>query len=126
MKRSAHFSPPAVGGSSLLVIFALLAMCVFAILSLTAAQADGRLSKASAEKVSAYYAADLQGQKQFAKLRQTQTEPGDYAFTCPVSENSRLQVKLRFDGAQWQVLQWQTVVGETTGIQETLTLWDGT
>ena len=36
--------PPAVGGSSLLVIFAVLCLTVFALLTLSTAAADSRLS----------------------------------------------------------------------------------
>ena len=39
---------PAIGGSSLLVIFAVLCLTVFALLSLSTVQADNRLSDASA------------------------------------------------------------------------------
>lgn len=125
MKKSAHFSPPAIGGSSLMVIFALLAMCIFAVLSLTTAKAEERLSTVSAQAVADYYAADLQAEKQFAALRETEKEAGDFGYSCPVSENRQLQVRLRFDGKRWQILQWQTVAGEEPGIQETLKLWDG-
>ena len=57
-----RFSAPAVGGSSLLVIFAVLCLTVFALLGLSTVQADGRLSGASAEAVSAYYAADCRAE----------------------------------------------------------------
>lgn len=49
MSERRRFSPPTVGGSSLLVIFAVLCLTVFALLSLSTVQADGRLSQTSAE-----------------------------------------------------------------------------
>lgn len=58
MSERRRFSPPTVGGSSLLVIFAVLCLTVFALLSLSTVQADGRLSQTSAEAAQAYYAAD--------------------------------------------------------------------
>ena len=42
---------PAIGGSSLLVIFAVLCLTVFALLSLSTVQAGDRLSDASADAV---------------------------------------------------------------------------
>ena len=48
-----RFAAPAVGGSSLLVIFAVLCLTVFALLGLSTVRADGRLSDASAKAVSA-------------------------------------------------------------------------
>lgn len=125
MEKRTHFSPPAVGGSSLLVIFALLALCVFAVLSLTTAQAEARLSEASAQAVADYYAADLQAEKQLSQLKNEVTESGEYHYDCPVSENRQLQVSLRFDGSTWKVLQWQTLVCEEPQIQDTLPVWDG-
>lgn len=41
MNERQRFSPPAVGGSSLLVIFAVLCLTVFAMLSLSTVQANG-------------------------------------------------------------------------------------
>ena len=58
MGRKEQFSPPALGGSSLLVVFAVLALTVFALLSLSTVRADARLGDAATEAVSGYYAAD--------------------------------------------------------------------
>lgn len=41
--KKQRFSPPAIGGTSLLVVFAVLCLTVFALLSLTTVQADVRL-----------------------------------------------------------------------------------
>lgn len=65
-----NFRPPALGGVSLLVIFAVLCLTVFALLSLSTVQADCRLADATAQSVSDYYAADLEAQTILAKLRQ--------------------------------------------------------
>ena len=58
--------PPIVGGSSLLVIFAVLCLTVFALLGFSTVQADMRLSDESAEAVSEYYEAELQAETIFA------------------------------------------------------------
>ena len=42
MDKRESFAPPAVGGSCLLVIFAELCLTVFALLSLSTVQAEGR------------------------------------------------------------------------------------
>ena len=62
-KPDSDFSPPAVGGVSLLVVFAVLCLTVFALLSLSTVRADARLSEASAQSVADYYAADCEAQK---------------------------------------------------------------
>jgi len=130
MHKKQRLSVPVVGGSSLLVIFAVLCMTVFALLSLSTVLADGRLSQASVEAVSAYYTADTQAEEIFAKLRQGElpeevTEKnGIYTYSCPISENQALQVELQKTAAGWKVLRWQAVV-TAEWEEDTLNLWDG-
>ena len=112
MKRKSDISS-AVGAGSLLTIFAVLCMSVFSLLTLTSARADLRLSDAGAEMVSAYYAADCEAEEIFAKLRQGEEVPqaqrnGDcWQYTCRISDNQTLEVTLRCQQGQWEVLRWQ-------------------
>ena len=128
-KRKTAF-PTGVGVSSLLVIFAVLCMTVFALLSLSTVLADGRLNQASVQAVSAYYEADCQAEEIFARLRQGELPPevtetnGMYTYSCPISETQTLQVKLQKGVEGWQVLRWQAVV-TAEWEEEPLTLWDG-
>ena len=130
MHKKQRLSVPVVGGSSLLVIFAVLCMTVFALLSLSTVLADGRLNQASVEAVSAYYTADTQAEEIFARVRQGElpeevTEKnGIYTYSCPISENQALQVKLQKTAAGWKVLRWQAVV-TAEWEEDTLNLWDG-
>ena len=130
MRKQETFSPAAVGGSSLLVIFAVLCMTVFALLSLSTVLADGRLNQASVEAVSVYYTADTQAEEIFARVRQGElpeevTEKnGIYTYSCPISENQALQVELQKTAAGWKVLRWQAVV-TAEWEEDTLNLWDG-
>ena len=62
-KDKGSFAPPALGGISLLVVFAVLCLTVFALLSLSTVRADERLSDASAQAVKNYYAADCKAQE---------------------------------------------------------------
>jgi|Cm1ome_4_1110797.scaffolds.fasta_scaffold07271_2 hypothetical protein len=135
MREERHFSPPAAGGSSLLAIFAVLCLTVFAMLSLSTVQADGRLADASAEAVSAYYAADCLAEEILARLRsgelpadviQTHEPDGDtYSYTCPVSDTQMLEVEVRLHDTDWAVLRWQTVSTADWQAEDTLDLWDG-
>lgn len=131
MKKSDRISPPAVGGASLLVIFAVLCLTMFSMLSLSAVLAEKRMAEASLESVEAYYAADLQAQKLFARLRNGQQVPGIetvgevVSFSCEISENQRLEVQVQKNGDTWIVLRWQAVA-ETEESYDTLPVWDGT
>lgn len=131
MKRDrSGFSSPAVGGSSLLVIFSVLCLTVFALLSVSTVQADRRLAAASAEAVQAYYQADRQAEEIFARLRAGQTVPGvvDDGSAChysvPISDSQTLFVTVVRRESGWQVQRWQTVVSDFLEI-DFLPVWDG-
>lgn len=132
MGEKERFSPPAVGGSSLLVIFAVLCLTVFALLGLSGVQAGGRLSDASAQAVSAYYDADCRAEEILTALRQgvvmegvRREADGIYAYTCPISDTQALEVRVRLDGEDWSVLRWQAVSTAQWEADESLDLWDG-
>lgn len=132
MKPDHRFSPPAVGGSSLLAIFAVLTISIFALLTLSTVQAERRLSDSSAQSVTAYYRADLAAETVFAQLRSGETPPqverdGEiYRYTCPISETQLLYVELRHAGENWQVLRWQAIPLNQLPEDQTLPIWDGT
>lgn len=131
MDKRRSFQAPVVGGSSLLVIFAVLCLTVFAMLSLSTVQADKRLSDASAAAVSEYYAADCRAEEILAQLRTGQVPEGvrvkadTYSYTCSISETQELQVEVRIRENGWEVLRWQAVSTARWSEDETLSLWDG-
>lgn len=135
-KRNASGPPAAVGGSSLLVIFAVLCLTVFALLTLSTAAADGRLSQEAAEAVEAYYRADSQAEALWARLRagerpeevtETAEDAGStlYEYTVPVSQGQELRISLRLEDGIWTVVQWQAVSTVDWQADEDLTVWDG-
>lgn len=113
-KREGNFRP-AIGGTGLLVIFAVLCLVVFSLLSLHTVLAEQRLSQAAARSVTAWYDADLQAQQIFARLRSGETVPGVeqtgdcYQYTVPISSHQTLQVVLKEQNNRWEVLSWQTL-----------------
>ena len=131
MDKRQSFQAPVVGGSSLLVIFAVLCLTVFALLSLSTVQADSRLSDTSAAAVSEYYAADCRAEEILAQLRTGQVPEGvrvkadTYSYTCPISETQELQVEVRIRENGWEILRWQAVSTTQWNEDETLSLWDG-
>lgn len=107
--------PPAVGGSSLLVIFAVLCLTVFALLTLSTVQANRRLSDAAAQAVTDYYQADAQAERILAQLRcgevpEGVTEDGGvFTYACTISATQELRVAVRIEDDTVTVLQWQAV-----------------
>ncbi len=144
MDKKSRFSPPAVGGISLLVVFAVLCLTVFALLSLTTVQADIRLSDASAQAVLDYYQADSKAQEILACLRTGAALPegvqvdrtegeGEGAegaslirYAVPLSDTQELQVELTLDArGRYTILRWQSVPTGDWEYDDSLTLWDG-
>ena len=130
MKEKRPVSLPAIGGSSLLVIFAVLCLTVFALLSLSTVLAEQRISQAAAQSVSDWYGADLHAQKIFAELRngeipsQVEKSGNIYSYTVPISENRFLEVALKKNDTGWEILSWQTI-SQPEEIQQTLPVWQG-
>ena len=123
---------PAVGGSSLLVIFAVLCLTVFALLALSTVQAGGRLSDRSAQAVLDYYQADSRAEAILAQLRRGETPEGVeaegdglYAYACPISDTQTLLVEVRVEGTEYTVLRWQAASTTQWEAEEDISVWDG-
>lgn len=92
------------GGTSLMVIFAVLCLTVFAIMALSTVLADKRLSDAYAAGVEAHYAAEAEAHKTVAALRAGELpdgvaeDGGEYIFSVPVSDTKTLFVKAQLEG----------------------------
>lgn len=137
-EKRERFSPPAVGGSSLLTVFAVLALTVFALLSLSTVKADVRLADSAAKAVTDYYAADVKAQEVLARLRNGETpedvelvamltESGgtDYMYTVPISDTQELQVEVLLDGAKYEILRWQAASSQPWEGSDGFIIWDG-
>ncbi|MCI9155641.1 MAG: hypothetical protein HFF44_01725 [Lawsonibacter sp.] len=142
-KKREGFAPPALGGSSLLVVFAVLALTVFALLSLSTVRADVRLGDAAAEMVSGYYAADVQAQEILAKLRTGAPLPEDvefeatisdypdhsetiFSYSIPISDTQELQVEVLMEpDGSYQVRRWQAAAVGDWEFDDSLEIWDG-
>ena len=124
-------APPAVGGSSLLVIFAVLCLTVFALLSLSTVQADRRLAEASAEAVKNYYEADTKAEIMLASLRQGEVpsevkRDGEvYSYRYEVSAVQALEVEVKITGEAYEIVRWQLVSTTEWEEDDSLDVWSG-
>lgn len=130
-QKRARLSPPALGGVSLLVVFAVLCLTVFALLSLTTVQSGSRLADKSVQAVSNYYAADYEAQHILARLRAGERPPevtatgNRYSYFCPVSETQNLEVELELRGTTYTILRWQVVPTGSRSADERPHPWSG-
>jgi len=128
-KRSGF--PAMVGGSSLLVIFAVLCLTVFALLSVSTAQANRRLSEQTVQAVEEYYAADCHAEEILARLRAGEMVPdvahegSVYRYTCPISDTQLLCVQVRLEGESYTILRWQAISTARWEEDDSLHVWDG-
>lgn len=124
-------APPAVGGSSLLVIFAVLCLTIFALLSLSTVQADRRMAEASYQAVQGYYEADTEAELILANLRSgnlpdnVTKKDNLYSYTCQVSETQVLEVEVQITEDSYRVLRWQLVSTTEWEADDGLDVWDG-
>ena len=131
MGENKRGSAPAVGGSSLLVIFAVLCLTVFALLALSTVQADLRLGDAAAQTVESYYQADAQAQEILSRLRAgerpqgVEEENGLFSYPWPISDTQTLQVEVKLEGETYTVLRWQADYTGTWQADEDLSVWTG-
>jgi len=131
METKKRISMPVTGGSSLLSIFAVLALTIFAVLSVSTVTADQKLAEKMSESVEAYYAADCQAETILAQIRSGEIPDGVrktgnvYSYTCPVSETCQLAVEVHVKGTEYEVIRWQMEVSAEWNNDESLPVWDG-
>ena len=113
MDKHTHQKFPMIGGCSLLVIFAVLCLTVFALLGFSTVQANKRLADISAQAVSDYYRVDSQAEEILARLRTGEIPDGVteknhiYSFRCIISPTQALLVEVQEE--DWKILRWQTI-----------------
>lgn len=115
MRENKNGRRPLVGATSLIVIFAVLCLAVFAVLVLTSENSARRMSQVSAEAVQAYYEADAKAERTVAEIKSGEipdhvsVEDGIYSFSERISDTLDLCVELELREGEWTVLRWQSV-----------------
>ena len=131
MKKKQRSQPSVVGGSSLLVIFSVLCVAIFALMSLSSATGDTNLNDRSLETVAGYYAADTQAEELLARLRQGEVPEGVteadgvYSYTCPITDTQELRVEVRVSGTEYEILRWQSASAVEWELDEHVNVWSG-
>ncbi len=131
MKQKASFSPPAVGVSSLLVMFAVLCLTVFALLSVSTVSADVQLGERSRSAITGYYQADCQAEAVLARLRAGEIPHGvtadgtQYSYLCKISDTRALAVTVRLEGTAYTILRWQVISTVQWQADNKIPVWAG-
>lgn len=97
-KRSSSRTGLSIGASSILVIFVLLCLVTFAVLSLVSATADKALSDKNLEHITAYYAAETTAYEKLAKIDAVLAQNIDYSVSDDALYFDRCEAALADEG----------------------------
>jgi len=120
-----------VGISSLLTIFAVLCLVVFALLTVSTVQATQTLSDQTVSATLGYYQADTNAEKTLASLRAGAIPDGvqqvgdTFYYDHPISDTQTLVVEVVVDGSDYRVLRWQAVSVAEWHAEDRLPVWSG-
>ncbi len=131
MKRGGGVS----GAVSLVMIFCVLCLAVFAVLTLATADREAKLAEMTARSAADYYEADRRAVEIAAALQKGE-EPADAAvvwsgnvasFTVPIGEDLALDAAVRVQaGSPCEIIRWRTIYTGEWEPEEYLNVWDGT
>ena len=111
--KSSGSMPAITGASSLLVIFSVLCLTVFALLSLSTASANHSISQRNSKALAEYYQAEEEANRVLADLREGKAaegvvkKGGEAEYSVRISDTKKLMVKVSLD--DYSVLRWQEV-----------------
>ena len=126
------------GAVSLVMIFCVLCLAVFATLTYVSADRERQLSELAAQRAAEYYAADAEATRIVAALARGERPDADYdptdvypdspfvAFRVPAGGEQELSVRVRLhpDGT-YDILRWETVYAGDWETNDTIDIWDG-
>ena len=129
------------GAVSLVMIFCVLCLVVFATLTYVTADRERQLAALNAERAAAYYAADAEASRIVAALARGEEPPADaavtqemnweddsvlYSFRVPAGGEQELSVRMRLklDGSS-EILSWRTVYAGDWEANDSIEIWDG-
>ena len=110
------------GAVSLVMIFCVLCLAVFSVLTLATANREAGLAELTAERAASYYEADTEAVEMTAALK-----PGEEAeFSIPAGGERELTVKaLRHEDGRLEIVKWKTVYAGSWETDDTIELWEG-
>ena len=131
MRRSGGIS----GAVSLVMIFCVLCLAVFSVLTLATADRESKLSEMAARSAAEYYRADYEATVIAAALKNGSPLPADVeiiwdgdtaSFRLSVGDRLGLDVAIAVHGGECEILRWQTAYTGGWEPDGYLNLWDGT
>lgn len=130
------------GAVSLVMIFCVLCLAVFATLTYVTADRERQLAELTAQRAAEYYAADAEATRIVAALSRGETPDTDaeiaetldlwndasrlVAFRVPAGGEQELSVSLRlYPSGTYEILDWSTGYAGDWEANDTIDIWDG-
>ena len=113
-------SKSGIGSASIVLVFTVLCMTIFTVISLVPALIGQTLIESEVELVQSFYAADTLAEQTLAEILASPTVPesvlgvaitsgqgGRVSFTIPIAQTKMLYVAVRIEGEHYEILTWQ-------------------
>lgn len=111
-----------IGITSVIFIFIVLCLSVFALLSVNSARQSYEAVRRQADSVTEYYAADSAAQRWIHQQKAAgNSGPEILSQDFPISDSQTLKVSL--DGSTFDILSYQVVNNEVLAIDDSLPVW---
>jgi uncharacterized membrane protein len=142
-----------IGSASIVMIFAVLCLTIFAVLSFQTATHEQRLAQKTADAAREYYRADSIAEETYVRIcnlifeaeneaenqermiaeldamqiQQIRTQDGTYLRYCvPIDDVQALEVQLWWTARELSVVTWRAIAATEWEYDESLQVWDGT
>ena len=133
-----------VGSASIVLVFAVLCLTVFSLITFVIAGNDKALVNAEAQLVMGYYEADALAEHIIAEIIKSDVVPGTIRdievateigsevgteiayFFCPISEKKDLYVRLSINEDSYDILSWKMWDNDDWVVDDSLNVWQGT
>ena len=130
-----------VGSASVVLVFAVLCLTVFSLITLVVAKNNKSLAETEASLVAQYYEADALAEHIVAEILETGAIPETVrgveintywdmmlemevaSYLCPLSEKKELYIKLGIDGDSVNIVNWQMLDIGDWEFDDSLGVW---
>ena len=132
-----------VGSASIILVFSVLCLTVFSLITFVVSGNDKALVDAEASLISGYYGADALAEKILAGIIEADKVPeavggveifsaqdtssGAYivSYMCPINDNKALSVRVAIDEDDFSILTWKMIDTDEWVFDSSLNVWTG-
>ena len=107
MESKKKFPITNIGTVTLLMIFIVICMVVFTVLTLSKSAADYNFTKKLATQTTAYYDACSQAEELRAKADAGANKKPEVSYSVPINDRLELAVTLRLAGGHYEIVKWK-------------------